>query len=412
MLSSNPMRKVLLALLLATVAYAADNRPRVRAITAFVEVDRAHPTEALEDAEKFLAAAKDAVSKAGFEVGGLRVTTQPFPMYTKGLDREHALAILHQINDAADKGKLLLCVGPAMFRDEDDVANVEVLIDLITHSGASGNVVIADEQGIHWRSIAQAAKAIKAISTGSPNGDANRSFSALAMIAPYGPFYPSSYHLGKGHVFTLALEGANIVQEVFAKYKDPREAEQQLTAAFARYGKELESVAMSVAANTGWKYQGIDLTPAPQRERSIGAAIESFTGSPFGSSETLTLAGLITRAILATPIKRAGTSGPMLPVMEDPTMSKRWAEGTFNLASLLAYSAVGANGLETVPLPGDITEEQIAHILSDVATVAYKDKTPMSARLLPSPGHKPGEKTAFTGYLINTTLQPLPGESR
>jgi hypothetical protein len=169
---------------------------------------------------------------------------------------------------------------------------------------------------------------------------------------------------------------------------------------------------MSVEKSTGWKYQGIDLTPAPQRERSIGAAIESFTGGAFGSSETLTAAGLITRAILATPVKHAGTSGPMLPVMEDPIMSQRWGEGTYNLASLLAYSAVGANGLETVPLPGNITEEQIAHILADVATVAYKDKTPMSARLLPSPGHKPGEKSDFTGYLINTTLQPLPGAAR
>ena len=50
----------------------------------------------------------------------------------------------------------------------------------------------------------------------------------------------------------------------------------------------------------------------------------------------------------------------MLPVLEDPTLSSRWGEGTYTITSLLAYSAVGANGLETVPLPGDVTEEQIA----------------------------------------------------
>jgi uncharacterized protein (UPF0210 family) len=409
------MRNLLLAFLfaaLAPLASGAEIHPRVRAITAFVEVDPTHPTAAIEDAQKFLGAAREAVIKAGFEVGGVRVTTQPFPLYTKNLDREHALGVLHEIGDAAGKGKVLLCVGPAMLGADDDIANVDVLIDFIAHSDASGNIVIADQQGIHWKAIPQAAKAIKTISEQSPHGDANRSFSALAMIPPYGPFYPSSWHTGKGHVFTLALEGASVVQEVFSQYKEPREAESQLTTAFARYGKELESAAMSVAKSTGWKYQGIDLTPAPQRERSIGAAIESFTGSPFGSSETLMLAGLITRSIQATPIKHAGTSGPMLPVMEDPTMSRRWAEGTYSLASLLAYSAVGANGLETVPLPGDVTEEQIAHILADVATVAFKDKTPMSARLLPAPGRKAGEKSEFTGYLINTTLQPLPGGSR
>jgi hypothetical protein len=406
------MQKLLLAFSLAALVHAADSRPRIRAITSFVEVDRNNPTAAIEDAQKFLAAAKGALTKAGFEVAGQRVTTQAFPFYTNGMKRDEAVALLRKLSDAADKEKTLLCIGPALFHDNDDPANVDVLIDIISQSGVSGNIVIADEQGIHWRAIPQAAKAIKTIAEHTPHGDANRSFSALAMIPPYGPYYPSSYHVGKGHVFTLAMEGANLVQEVFDKYKDPHEAEQQLTAAFTRHGKELESVAMSVEKSTGWKYQGIDLTPAPQRERSIGAAIESFTGGAFGSSETLTAAGLITRAILATPVKHAGTSGPMLPVMEDPIMSQRWGEGTYNLASLLAYSAVGANGLETVPLPGNITEEQIAHILADVATVAYKDKTPMSARLLPSPGHKPGEKSDFTGYLINTTLQPLPGAAR
>jgi uncharacterized protein len=409
MIRSSPMRMFFLALSLAALCLAADNRPRIRAITTFVEVDRNHPTAAIEDAQKFLATAKEALTKAGYEVAGGRITTQPFPAYTKGLKREDALALLHQLSDAADKGKSILCIGPAMLHDNDEAANVDILIDIISQTGVSGNIVIADEQGIHWRAIPQAARTIKAISMRTPHGDANRDFSALAMIPPYGPYYPSSYHVGKGHVFTLAMEGANVVQEVFAKYKEPHEAEQQLAEAFTGYAKELESVATAIEKSTGWKYQGIDLTPAPQGQHSVGAAIESFTGGPFGSSETLTAAGVITRAILATPVKRAGTSGPMLPVMEDRIMSQRWGEGTFNLASLLAYSAVGANGLETVPLPGDITEEQIAHILADVATVAYKDRTPMSARLLPSPGRRPGEKTEFTGYLINTNLQPLPG---
>jgi len=145
----------------------------------------------------------------------------------------------------------------------------------------------------------------------------------------------------------------------------------------------------------------------PRRRKS------STPSAQFGSSGSLTAVGIITRALLATPIKRAGTSGPMLPVLEDATLSNRWGEGTYTITSLLAYSAVGANGLETVPLPGDVTEEQIAGILGDVATVALKDKTPLSARLLPSPGRHAGDKSDYTvSYMINTTLQPLPGATR
>ena len=407
------MRKFLLALSFAALVHAADSRPRIRAVTAFIEVDPNNAGASIQDAQKFLAGAKEALNKAGYEGGGGRITTQPFPLYTKGMPREKALALLRSMGEVASKGKTTLCIGPAMTDDKDDPEAVALMIDIVAEGSVNGNIIIADAQGIHWHAIQEAAKMIKALATRSSHGDANADFSAMALIKPYGPYYPSSYHLGKGHVFTLAMEGANVVQDVFAKYHDPREAEQQLTAAFSQYTKQLESAAMAIASSTGWTYEGIDATPAPQKEHSIGAAIESFSGMPFGTSGSLTAAGIITRALLATPIKRAGTSGPMLPVLEDPALSSRWGEGTYTITSLLAYSAVGANGLETVPLPGDITEQQIAGILGDVATVAFKDKTPLSARLLPSPGRHAGEKSDYTvSYMINTTLQPLPGATR
>jgi uncharacterized protein (UPF0210 family) len=407
------MRKLLLAFSLTSLAFAADSRPRIRAITAFIEVDQNNYAARIEDAQKFLAGMKDALNKAGFEGGNGRITTQPFPLYTKGLKREDALALMNKMREAASKSRATLCIGPAMIHDNDDTASVALLIDVIAEGSINGNLVIADEQGIHWRAIQEAAKVIKALSVRSPHGNANSAFGAMAMIKPYGPYYPSSYHLGKGRVFSIAMEGANVVADVFARTHNPREAEQQLAAAFTQYMKEAETVAMRVASSSGWTYEGIDATPAPQRDRSIGTATESFSGGVFGASGSLTAMGIITRALRSTPAKHAGTSGPMLPVMEDSVLASRWAEGTFNLESLLAYSAVGANGLETVPLPGDVSEEQIAHILEDVATVAYKANTPLSARLLPSPGRKAGEKTDFTeSFLINTTLQPLPGTHR
>ncbi|HEY7389345.1 MAG TPA: DUF711 family protein [Bryobacteraceae bacterium] len=403
------MRKLVLLLAFAALACAA-GRPRVRAVTAFIQVDSKNPTASIQDAQKFLASAKDALNKAGFEGGGGRITTQAFPLYTKGMTRQDAVAMLHKLGEAASNGRTSLCIGPAMARDSDDTAPVDVLIDILSEGSVNGNVVIADEQGIHWRAIPQAARIIKTLSMRSDHGNANVNFGAMALIKPYGPYYPSSYYLGEGHAFTLAMEGANVVADVFSHNHDPREAEQQLTSEFAQYTRELEGVANQIARSTGWRYEGIDATPAPQGQNSIGGAIESFSGEPFGSSGSITASGILARALLATPIKRAGTSGPMLPVMEDPVLASRWGEGTYSLTSLLAYSAVGANGLETVPLPGDVTQEQIEHILRDVATVAFKDKTPLSARLLPSPGRHAGEKSDFTvSYLINTILQPLPG---
>jgi uncharacterized protein (UPF0210 family) len=89
-------------------------------------------------------------------------------------------------------------------------------------------------------------------------------------------------------------------------------------------------------------------------------------------------------------------------------LAKRWSEGAFNMDSLLSYSAVCAGGLDTVPLPGDVSEQRIARILGDVATLAYKWQKPLAARLLPVPGRKAGGRTEFGDSLMTeTVIQPL-----
>src|SRR5579862_3558905 len=412
------MRRLLLGVCLAGLGLAgsglaADNRPRIRAVTAFIEVDQTNYTAKIEETQKFLAPAKDALTAAGFEGAGGRITTQPFPQFTNGMPRDEAVTLIRKMREVAAKVHSGFNIGAAMLHDNDDDAPVALLADVLAGIPVNANLVIADDQGIHWRAVKQAAKLIKAISERSPHGDGNFNFGAIAMMKPYGPYYPGSYHVGKGHAFAIAMEGASLVGEIFAKYHDPREAEQHLSEALQKYTKEAEAVAMKLAKESGWSYEGIDATPAPLRDNSIGAAIEAFTGAPFGSPGSLTASGIITRAVQSTSVKRTGYSGLMLPVMEDNLLARRWAEGTFDLDSILAYSAVCAGGADTVPLPGDVSEEQIARILGDVAWLAYKWNKPLAARLLPAPGKQAGQRTEFSGgALTNTMVQPLLGSKR
>jgi len=170
--------------------------------------------------------------------------------------------------------------------------------------------------------------------------------------------------------------------------------------------------ATKAAGDSGWTYAGIDPTPAPGGDVSIGAAIESFTGSPFGAPGTETAAGIITRAVQAVPVKQTGYSGLMIPVLEDSVLTRRWTERTYSLDSILAYSAVCAGGVDTVPLAGDTSEDAIARITGDVATLAFKWNKPLAVRLLPAPQTKAGEITAFSGALSNAIIQPLTGSPR
>jgi uncharacterized protein (UPF0210 family) len=412
------MRKILFLMVLTWAllpvktepAGGAEVRPRIRAVTAFIEVDPKSYSVQIADAQKFLAAAKDALNKAGFEGGGGRITTQPFPQYTRGMTSADAVAFVGKLREAAARERNSLNIGSAMLHDNDDPAAVSLLVDILSSVSVNANLITADEQGIHWNAVRQAARIIKQLEERSPHGDANFNFAAIAMMKPYGPYYPGSYHVGKGHAFAIAMEGAEVVGDVFRQYQDPVQAEARLSAAFSDYTKQVEAVAMQLAKTTDWSYEGIDATPAPAGDRSIATAIESFTAAPFGSAGTETAAGIITRAVQSTPVKRTGYSGIMIPVMEDNGLAKRWSERTFTLDSILAYSAVCAGGVDTVPLPGDVTEDQIARIIGDVSWLAFRWNKPLGARLLPAPGRQAGEQTDFTGgILVKTTIQPLQG---
>jgi uncharacterized protein (UPF0210 family) len=415
------MRKSFLFLSCASLLFSAlpppvssaGVRPRIRAVTAFIEIEPNNYAARIQEAQNFLAKAKDALNAAGFEGAGGRITTQPFPQYTKGMKAEDAVAFVGKLREAASKERSGFNIGPAMVHDNDDPAAASLLVDILSKVGVNANLITADEQGIHWNAIRQAAKVIKQLSERSPHGDANFNFGAIAMIKPYGPYYPGSYHLGKGHAFAIAMEGAEVVADVFRQYHDPVEAEKHLSAVLNTYSKQVETVALQVAKTTGWTYEGIDATPAPLGDRSIATAIEYFLGAPFGSVGTETASGIVTRAVQSVTVKRTGYSGLMIPIMEDNVLAKRWSEGTFTLDSILAYSAVCAGGVDTLPLPGDVSEDQIARILGDVAWLAYRWNKPLAARLLPAPGKRAGEQTEFSGAILaRTTIQPLPGTKR
>ncbi|MGI9100808.1 MAG: DUF711 family protein [Terriglobales bacterium] len=389
---------------------AAQAKPKVRAITAFVRLDRANYEAQVRDTLVFLRRAKTAYEQAGYEVQTIRITTQPFPEIIRGLKHDEALSLLQSYDTLAQKENFDTSIGPAMLADSDDPAMAQLLAEALASTRIlEGSVIIAGEDGIHWKAIHSAAAVIKYLQEHSAHSQANFNFAATAMLPPLAPFYPGSYHTGAGHLFAIGLESANVVAEAFAASPTMAAGTQELTARLGRSTSDVEQQARSIEKLTGWSYVGIDLSPAPLKSVSIGAAIENLTHAPFGSSGTMTAVAVITAALRSLPVKKAGYSGLMLPILEDGTLAQRWSEGRISIDALLAYSAVCGTGLDTVPLPGDITVAQLERMLADVASLAVKWHKPLSARLLPVQGKKAGERTEFDDpFLVNATLQPLP----
>ena len=408
------MKRLILALLLCTFAFAAHaasdaGKPKVRAITAFVRLDRSTYEAQIAEAMKVLNAARADFASHGYQTQTVRIVTQPFAQLVKGLSDEQALVFLKALDDLSQKDGFAANVGPAMLHNADDPAAMHLLATVLsTLPNLNASAIIADDDGIHWKTIRETAKLVRYVTDHSPRSQGNFQFTATAMVKPLGPFYPGAYHIGAGKVFSLGFEGANVVQQVFgATHGDFDASVSELTRQLTIHARVGEEVGNKVAASSGWTFAGVDPTPAPLGDTSIGDAIERYTGAKFGSSGTMTAALAITTAVKAVPVKQIGYSGLMLPVMEDKRLAQRWAENTYGIDSVLAYSAVCGTGLDTVPLPGDVSEERLVQIYGDVAALAWKWHKPLSARLQPVKGKKPGDKTDFQNqYLFNTTMHP------
>jgi uncharacterized protein (UPF0210 family) len=403
----------LVALFLAGTCLAQESpstRPRVRTITAFVRLSDPFDAQ-VSEALKVLREAKSEFEQRGYEVQTIRIVTQPLAELVLGKSDEQALAFLKRFDDISAKESFMPNVGPAMLRDSDDPKTMHLLarvLSTLPHINASS--IIADDDGIHWRTVRETAALVRYVTDHSPHSQGNFNFTATAMLKPLGPYYPGTYHTGAGHQFAIGFESANVVQAVFARtHGNFDESVAALTAELTVHARVAESVGNKIAASSGWVFTGVDPTPAPLGDVSIGAAIEAYTGAKFGSSGTLTAALVITTAVKSVQVRQIGYSGLMVPVMEDRLLAQRWAEGTISTDTLLAYSAVCGTGLDTIPYPGDISEAQLARIFGDVASLAFKWHKPLSARLLPVKGKRAGEMTEFSSqYLFNTQLHALP----
>lgn len=383
-------------------------KPKVRTITAFINIERGRYQIQVSEAVDFLKKAKTSFEKQGYTVQTLRIVTQPFPEYTKGVSRGDALQFFMNLDGIAQQEHLMISIGPAYLSDDEGGAPADLLAEALKNTKSLyGTVVVANSEGVNWPAVKSAAGIIKTLADNTPHSEGNFRFAAIANVPAYSPFFPAAYHSGAGHQFAIGLESANTVAAAFQGASDFADARRRLIDMLYPQAFDVENISVQIAGDQGWNYLGQDLSPAPSVDASIGAAIELLSKQPFGASGTLTVVGTITSALKEIGARRVGYSGLMLPVLEDPTLAERWNAGLFSVDALMSYSAVCGTGLDTVPLAGDTSVDTLARMIGDVATLSVKWNKPLSARLLPVAGKRAGDRTEFTDpRLINGVIQP------
>lgn len=382
---------------------------RVRTITAGVDLDDINDRAKIETAIGFLNSARSRFEDAGYEVQTVRISTPPLHQFLPSWHEsagENAVVALDRF--CADNG-VLLSVGPIITDDQYNAGFAPWAARMVQAAGNTNFTVFVASQkhGIHRQTIRTAAEAIASLAKAKPGGEGNFQFAATASCPPGTPFFPAAYHQGDA-AFSIGLELPPLLQTVFDGAQGWQDAKDKLTRRMNFALGEVEKLALGISKDTSRKYLGIDTSPAPGPDASIGQAIETLMKAPFGSPSTLAACAAITDVLKGLSVKTCGYSGLMLPVLEDRVLADRANEGRYGVSELLLYSSVCGTGLDVVPLPGDIPTSTLAAIIGDVAALSHKYDKPLSARLFPVPGKQAGDEVQFESpFLMNARVMEV-----
>lgn len=387
-----------------SVAGSTVNPVRVRTITAGVELTSALELDRIESAVAFLTRAKQTFEAAGYEVQTVRVAVNPVIATLTPAAREKALEQLRRIDELVAAQGAIFNIGPIVRDDRPDDGLVEWSQALVRATKSiSFSTVIASPDGVLTNVCATTAKIMVALAHTLPEGLANFRFAAAANIPAGTPFFPVAWHQG-AESFAIGLESASVIERAFASAGGADNPTEKLRSALNEVLLPVERLANQIAQRERRQYLGVDTSPAPAKDRSIAAAIEALTRTPFGSAGTLEACSIITAALKSVSVRTCGYSGLMLPVLEDPLLAQRAGENRYGIRDVLLYSSVCGTGLDVVPIPGNTSADSIGGLLRDVAALSTRLRKPLSARLFLVPGKKVGDLARFDDPVLTDSV--------
>jgi uncharacterized protein len=383
---------------------------RIRSISCFYDPKFSNDPAELTRISDLAHTASEAFQQAGFEVQTTRLVTTPFPALLPAKTVEAAQAYAESMEAAANVEKFsFLSLGPA---SPDDLASYALIPEMlkVTENSFFSGIMAQRPSGLDLAAVRACAEVIANSSDITPDGFANLRFTTLGNVPACTPFFPAAYHAGGKPAFGLALEAADVADEAFRGAGSLKEAQQRLVTALEGYAQDLTQVANRIAEQFRVDFKGMDFSPAPFPEEhcSLGGAVE-LLGAQIGQYGTVAAAAVLADALDQGDWQRAGFNGLMLPVLEDAILAQRAAEGGLTIKDLLLFSTVCGTGLDTVPLPGDATAEQIYPVLLDIAALSLRLDKPLTARLMPVPGKQAGDMTEYDfAYFKNGGVLALP----
>jgi len=370
---------------------------KIRSITTFLNPEWPINDDLLQKAGEFITSLRPAYEQAGYEVQTVRLASIPFPQLFLHSESAEAIQLAISLEKRArEVGFDYVSLGPAQPQKMESYAIIPEILTKTDSVFAAGHMTTPDNE-VSLPAVRACAQIIQHAATITKDGFANLRFAALANVPPGTPFFPAAYHDDEQPAFALATEAADLAVTAFEKAASLEEGRKSLVDAIENHAGVLSKIGNEFSKRFSIRFRGIDFTlaPFPQETQSLGTAMERIGVPAVGRHGSLAATAILADTLDMADYPRTGFNGVMLPVLEDSILATRNVQGGLSVTDLLLYSTVCGTGLDTIPLPGNTTVEQLAALLLDLAVLSLRLDKPLTARLMPIPGKEAGELTEF-----------------
>ncbi|KAL7478387.1 hypothetical protein ACHAW6_004153 [Cyclotella cf. meneghiniana] len=427
---------------------------RIRTVTAFVTLDALdfHDGGDLEakigQCSSLLREVESRLLKHGYEVQTVRIATNPFGEWLVETEngggvltddaKEVVVARLQRLNGLLGQHDINFCsLGPSIHPEQ--TTSICPIIVSVFPGRLSCSAVI---EPCDVNASLAAAKCVKLISIMEASVDfhsligdgshvvgglGNFRFCTTTCVKSGIPFFPAAKAPSKGLGndncigFALGLENGAYAGQLLREAKSIINVQRVFSHNWKRELLPIQKVCIDYVNTTKEvacqkyriEYLGIDtsLNPSLDHSGSVARAIESLeeVRGKFGQG-ALAAAATITASLQSIPnVQTTGYCGLMLPVLEDHRLAElgtlTGSSDRLDIQKLMCISSVCGVGVDTVPVPGDSSDENLSSLMLDVAALAGRWNKQLSCRLFPVPSGKAGETTQFDSpYLCNSHI--------
>jgi len=393
--------------------YKNKNLCNVRTVTIFLTLKKDKLTwkDEILKASKFCNDLSVKFMQDGYEVQSIRIVTNAFGEYLDTSSLQSAKDDLDYITDilgSIDRQNLRIrfAIGEAKTEKE-----IKLLPELIRDFGDLCNACVnvpLDEFGVLDNLLINlSSQVVQKISKITPRGEGNFNFTVNFNCKSLIPYFPASYHNSSDeNCFVVGLETPDLLVEILREFnstcKDLKHNEkfknyyEIMSQALQYHVDNIKGIVESFE-NSSFIFRGIDSSAAPSKNcSSMCEVYEELGVEYFGASGSVEASALLTKVFKSLRnIELIGFSGLMLAVTEDIGLANGTIKEQYDLRSLLTYSSVCGIGLDTVPIPGDVSLEKLNAIMRDTGTMAFRLNKPLTVRVFPVPDKKAGDMTQF-----------------